>query len=106
MSTATIEALAARIAILEGIIGQELAEKKPVVGRGPALKQDGTERKKRALSAYQLFCNANRAEVQTQLVVEAGEGVKLARGAALSELESSDVLLCSRRIRPTAIKRE
>ena len=85
MSTATLEMLAARIDTLETLVKQ-IADKNPIVEKKATRSQDNTERKKRALSGYQIFCNANRAEVQAYLVEEAGEGVKLARGAALSEL--------------------
>ena len=86
MSTTTFDTLAARIAVLEGIVSQQLADKKSTVVRGPTLNQDGSERKKRTLSAYQLFCNTNRAEIQAMLAKAAGPEVKLVRGAALSEL--------------------
>lgn len=86
MSTVTFEALSARIAILEGIVQEKLGEKTTKVARKTSTKKDEGERKKRPLSAYQLFCNANRQEVQSELIAAAGEGVKLARGAALAEL--------------------
>ena len=87
MSTVTFEALSARIAILEGIVNEKLGEKKQETSRvKSSLKKDGTERKKRAVSAYQLFCNENRLDVQAELNANIGEGEKLARGAVLSEL--------------------
>ena len=87
MSTVTFEALSARIAILEGIVKEKLAEKKQETPRvKSSLKKDGTERKKRAVSAYQLFCNENRLDVQAELNANIAEGEKLARGAVLSEL--------------------
>ena len=87
MSTVTFEALSARIAILEGIVKEKLGEKKQETPRvKSSLKKDGTERKKRAVSAYQLFCNENRLDVQAELNANIAEGEKLARGAVLSEL--------------------
>ena len=87
MSTVTFEALSARIAILEGIVKEKLAEKKQETSRvKSSLKKDGTERKKRAVSAYQLFCNENRLDVQAELNANIAEGEKLARGAVLYEL--------------------
>ena len=87
MSTVTFEALSARIAILEGIVKEKLGEKKQETSRvKSSLKKDGTERKKRAVSAYQLFCNENRLDVQAELNANIAEGQKMARGAVLSEL--------------------
>ena len=87
MSTVTFEALSARIAILEGIVKEKLGEKKQEKSRTKSsVKKDGTERKKRAVSAYQLFCNENRLDVQAELNANIAEGQKLARGAVLSEL--------------------
>jgi hypothetical protein len=83
MSTVTFEALSARIAILEGIVKEKLGEKKQETSR---VKKDGTERKKRAVSAYQLFCNENRLDVRAELNANIAEGQKMARGAVLSEL--------------------
>ena len=86
-TTVTFEALSARIAILEGIVKEKLGEKKQETPRvKSSLKKDGTERKKRAVSAYQLFCNENRLDVQAELNANIAEGQKLARGAVLSEL--------------------
>ena len=87
MSTVTLEALSARIAVLEGIVKEKLAEKKQETPRvKSSLKKDGTERKKRAVSAYQLFCNENRLDVKAELNANIAEGEKLARGAVLVEL--------------------
>lgn len=87
MSTVTFEALSARIAILEGIVKEKLGEKKQETSRvKSSLKKDGTERKKRGVSAYQLFCNENRLDVQAELNANIAEGQKMARGAVLSEL--------------------
>ena len=87
MSTVTLEALSARIAVLEGIVKEKLAEKKQETPHvKSSLKKDGTERKKRAVSAYQLFCNENRLDVQAELNANIVEGEKLARGAVLVEL--------------------
>jgi hypothetical protein len=86
MST-TFDQLNNRISTLEALM-RELVEKKPPtqVVKKTTTNKDGSERKKRALSAYQLYCNTNRAQIQSMLVDAAGEGVKLVRGAALSEL--------------------
>ncbi len=86
MSTVTFETLSGRIAILEGFLQEKLEENTTKVVRKTSTKKDEGERKKRPLSGYQLFCNANRQEVQSELTAAAGEGVKLARGAALAEL--------------------
>lgn len=88
MSSVTFEELSARIAILEAIVTDNISKGNKGKQVKTSLKKDGTERKKRTLSAYQIFCNENRAEVQAELLEQAGSEVKLARGAVLSELGS------------------
>jgi len=85
MSTTTYEMLAVRITTLEEIISKHIANQKPDKSRKSSPK-DSKERKKRPLSAYQLFCNAKRSEVQDRLIKNLEEGSKLPRGAALAEL--------------------
>lgn len=86
MSSVTFEELSARIAILEAIVTDKISKGNKGKQVKSSLKKDGTERKKRTLSAYQIFCNENRGEVQAELLQQAGIEVKLARGAVLSEL--------------------
>ena len=88
MSSVTFEELSARIAILEAIVSDKISKGNKGKQVKTSLKKDGTERKKRTLSAYQIFCNENRTIVQAELFEKAGIGVKLARGAVLSELGS------------------
>ena len=106
MSSTEIQQLSERIAQLEQLVLARLGGAQPVVaeaGRaqpvvaeepvkkskkakreGPTLNKDGTPRKKRTTSGYQVFSNAKRAEVRT--VLEQDGTVKVKPSEVVKEL--------------------
>ena len=95
MSTSEIQQLETRVLMLEHFIRTQLAGAQPVLAQpakktkkakteGPTLNKDGTPRKKRTTSGYQVFSNTLRVEVRTEL--EKNGSVKVKPSEVVSEL--------------------
>lgn len=96
MSSTQIQQLEARIVMLEQLVRAQLVAAAPMVvdkstkkakkakSDGPTLNKDGSERKKRITSGYQVYSNSLRVQVRTEL--EKDGSVKVKPSEVVSEL--------------------